>query len=1242
MQRLQTRFQLLALTAFFAVGQLIAQSTTSLRGLVSDNTGAVIPSAVVTISNPKTGFTRQTIADGTGQYQFPQINPGVYEIKVEKQGFRVAVQSAAELLVNTPTTVNFKMEIGNVTETVNVVSEAESLNTVDASVGNAFTQAQVRQLPLLTRNVVELLSLQPGVTSTGEVLGAKRDQNNITLDGVDANDNQNSGVTGGTVSNGSGSGVPGTSGFNAALPVPLDSVQEFRVTVSGEGANQGRSSGGQVTLVTKSGSNTFHGSLYEFNRNTATAANDWFSNRAGVKRQPLVRNQFGGSVGGRIIRDKLFFFFNYENRIDASGQAVTRTVPSDTLRQGILSFRTSDGKVSTLNPAEVKTVDPLGLGASSAMLTLLNQYPKGNDPLVGADKGLNFSGYRFNAPFKQNDKAYVGKVDSSITSNQTFSIRGTLAGNSQDALVAQFPGQDPAARLLNNSRGLAATHNWVIKSNLVNTATFGLTRIGLNQTGTQGSAFTLDSLSSFNNYGAAARSFIRIAPVYNLADDLNWTKGRHQITTGVNIRMIRNSKASYVNSFPAYSFSRNTLLGLGGDVTPLITDFVAKRAGGALTLSDPTNAIRGFGNLLGIVNQYSATYNFGRDGTAIPLGAPVARNFASNDAEFYVQDSFRIKPNLTITYGIRYSLFGVPYEQNGIQVGSTVGIDQYFAERVYASQQGIPGYSLKNASLTYALNGPANGKPGWYPLDKNNFGPRIGLAYSPTGMLAGLLGKGSVLRFGAATMFDHYGSDMITALDGSGSPGLATSVTQPSNTNFTSSARYTNGTLPALPKAPTGAFPFTPPTIVGGFGSGVAIASDLVAPYSHILNASYGRPLPGKLTMEVGYMGRLGHKGLLQQDTFQALTQFKDPTSGQTWSQAATALRLVSDSGVTPGQLKTNPNLVPKVPFIENMFPGLTNLYLTGSASANYFDAIFNQNDGSQLDALNQMDRERSSKFPNCIVKTGCNTFFPLQNAGNRTWMNAGNSNFHAMTVTVRRPFASGVSFDLNYTWSHSIDNSSAAESGSGNGGAVIQDAYNPGAFRGSSDFDARHALNANVLYELPFGRNKKFLTGASKLVNQVVGGWQVSMLSRFRSGLPTTISYGGLYPTNYLNSALAIPAPGVARPETGVGYDQVGAPSIFRTTKASNSYIEQYPGQTGTRAILRLAPMKNFDLSVAKSFTLPWEGHRIQLRGEAFNAFNNVNFFNPNLSLSSTAVFGEFQNAMPARVMQFALRYEF
>src|SRR5215467_10968005 len=343
-----------------------AQSTASLRGTITDPSGAVIPDAMVTLKSAENGSSRKTATDINGEYSFLQVTPGGYNLIAEKSGFATVTNGHVKLLVSTPETLDLKMSLSAAGEIVNVASEASQVNTTDASVGNPFSETQVRQLPLQTRNVVELLSLQPGVTTSGEVLGSRRDQNNITLDGADVNNNQNSGLVAQATATGfggyQGSNANGStinSGFNAVLPIPLDSVQEFRVTVGGGGPNEGRSSGGQVALVTKSGTNQLHGSVYEYNRNTATAANTWFNNHAGVPRQPLVRNQFGASVGGKIVRDRVFYFFNYEERRDASGVSQVRAVPSDSLRQGNLMFQMADGSTQTLTSSEIRQVDPL-------------------------------------------------------------------------------------------------------------------------------------------------------------------------------------------------------------------------------------------------------------------------------------------------------------------------------------------------------------------------------------------------------------------------------------------------------------------------------------------------------------------------------------------------------------------------------------------------------------------------------------------------------------------------------------------------------------------------------------------------------------------------------------------------------------------------------------------------------------------------------------------------------------------
>ncbi|HSH14577.1 MAG TPA: hypothetical protein VLD18_00990, partial [Verrucomicrobiae bacterium] len=313
-------------------------------------------------------------------------------------------------------------------------------------------------------------------------------------------------------------------GFNAALPVPLDSVQEFRVTVGGQGASQGRSSGGQVMLVTKSGTNQMHGSAYEFHRNTVTSANNWFNNRAGVNREQLIRNQFGASIGGPIVKNRAFFFFNYEQRIDASAASQLRRVPAESLKQGFINLTTTAGENITLSPSDVRAIDPQGLGASDAMLGLFNSIPAGNDPAGGLDRGANFSGLRFNAPLRLDNKAYVGKMDFKLDplGMHNLSVRGTLADNLADEVLAQYPGDEPTSRLLNNSKGFSAVYTGVLTPTLVNTTTFGITRIGLERTGAQGAAFTLDNIDQPINY---TRGFTRVAPTYNFANDLAWTKG---------------------------------------------------------------------------------------------------------------------------------------------------------------------------------------------------------------------------------------------------------------------------------------------------------------------------------------------------------------------------------------------------------------------------------------------------------------------------------------------------------------------------------------------------------------------------------------------------------------------------------------------------------------------------------------------------------------------------------------------
>lgn len=1219
---------------------LLAQNS-SLNGIVTDANGAVIPGASVKIQNQDTTATRTTLSNERGEYLLPQVAPGKYVVTVEKPGFRVETSDIV-LQTSTPASLNVSLQVGAVNQTVEVQDVASVVNTENASVGNPFTETQIKEIPLQTRNIVALLGVQPGATSTGQVLGARPDQNNVTLDGADVNDNA------------------GANGYNSVLPIPLDSVQEFRTTVAGFGADQGRSSGGQVSIITKSGSNEFHGTAYEYNRNTDFEANSWFSNRAGVDRSALIRNQYGASLGGPILKNKLFFFYNWEGRKDRSAVPVSQLVPSSTLQQGTILVPLKNGQVVSLDPAQIAQIDPLGLGENSYMKNYLNQYPAGNNPLSSPDLGYNFNELTFNAPQDLNNHAQVGKIDY-VWGKQTISVRGTLNGASvygngtvgSTTGLAEFPGQAPGQETLDNSRGVSVHDTIVLSPSIVNSVNYGYTRLSNASTGTEAVVPTFYFAAPIST----VRPTARIAPTTSFTDDTTWIKGNHTVTFGINFRFAQNTNLKY-NNVPSYSFSRNTLLGLGGDIDTDVLNYLINNMGlpSNTALLSGTNITNAFGAVLGLINQYGATYNYTASGEPIPFGQPVGTSFEDHEYEGYIQDAFKLKPNFTITAGLRYSLSGVPYETSGREVIPSTNLNTYFAQRLYAAQNGIPNSQVPDALITYELGGPVNNAAGYYPVDTGNFGPRLALAWSPSPgtMLEKVLGKGSVLRAGFAMLYDHYGTAMAQQFASTGSPGLATTVAQPVNGNFTTSLRYNGTTYPALPTVASGGFPLTPATITGGFTTFSGVSSTLKAPYQYVTNANYARPLPKKMSIEIGFASRLGHRGIIEQDYGQPLTNYTDPSSGQTFAAAGAPLAALYDSGLTPAQVKANPSLVPNEPFYNDLFPGLANHYITGSASANFFYDVYSNYSGSWLDAMNDVDRIRQTNG-GCIVITGCNTFFPLQNSGLDVFTNSGWSRYNAMTIVLRRAVSGGWGYDLNYTYGHSTDNGSASESVEGGNstgttaaystGGLIQNAFAPNAFAGPSDFDARHTITGDFVVELPIGRNKLLFGSARGWVNELIGGWMATGLVTFHTGTPLTISDAGDYNVNYDISAFGILAPGAAMPANSLQFDSNGIPSIFANPSAVNSFVGAGPGVVGTRGILRGPHFFDTDMALSKSFRMPWEKQTLSFRAEAFNLFNNVEWGVPNLSLANPATFGEitaYAYGAAPRVMQMALRYTF
>ncbi|HXI90826.1 MAG TPA: TonB-dependent receptor [Blastocatellia bacterium] len=1209
-----------------------AQDTTNLSGIVTDPQGKVIQGATVTATNTANGNHRSVTTGDNGAYTFNQLSPGQYNVRVEAHGFKVSVQEGVNLVVRTPASMNFELEVGHVTETVTVSAGETLVNRTDATIGNAFTAPQITQLPLEGRNVAGLLSLQPGVTfigrvnadggttdsRNGSVNGGKSDQANVTLDGVDVNDQQN--------------GLA----FNSSLRVTLDSVQEFRVVTTNANAEQGRSSGAQISLVTKGGTNTFHGSAYEFNRNTLFEANDWFNNAVNpeVPRPKLIRNVFGASVGGPIIKDRLFFFANWEARRDSRDASVLRTVPSVDLRNGIVHEVNSAGQIVTLDAAAQVALDPAHKGPNPAVLAIFKQYPVPNDFTTG--DGLNAQGFRFNSPIHLHWNTYIARMDYNLTSDGKHSLfwRGSLQ-NDKDNGVSQFPGQPPLVTNLEHNKGFAAGYNAALTPNLVNVLRAGYTRVAVESAGS--SPFSSTHIVSFRGISdliAAPRSLRQFIPTWNIVDDLSWARGQHSLQFGGNFRWIRTDRLNFATSF--FSASLNKAWLQSG--RPL-------RCAGCSSGADLYVA-----DLWGVGFQVNAQYNVGKTGNGfgtLPEGTGIQRNYGANEFEWYGQDSWRVKPNLTLTYGLRYSLYSPPWELNGNQVSPSMNLGDWYNLRGANMIAGRPDTG-NTPKIAFALSGPENGGlKSFYDWNKKNFAPRLAFAWSPGGKgfwkhITGGEGK-MVIRGGYGMVYDRIGGALaVNAEGGALSFGFSSGLTNPAGVQTVANgARFTGiHDIPAsltLPPPPV-SFPATFPD---SFAITAGIDDKLKTPYSQSINFSISRELPHDMGLEVAYVGRLARHLLINHDAAMPL-DLVDTASGMDYFTAAQILGRL-------GFANTPTSKIPKIPYWENLFPGYAGGGLTATQAI--YDGFYGPN-GFAPDfttSLQAVDARTGGCSP--CSRFGHEAFFNAQFSSLGVLRSLGTSNYHSLQVLLRKRFTHRLQFDFNYTFSKSEDITSSLER-SGDFQANVLNAWSPTVRKSVSDFDITHQANINGIWELPVGKGQLVAGGAPKWADAIIGGWQLSTIFRITSGLPTSVGNGFFFPTNWEFSGFGTQLTPITN--TGVHgnvavspADKTKGPNIFADpTAAFAAYQNTLPGGVGTRNLIRGGGFMNLDMGLGKKWAMPWkETHSLQLRWEVFNVTNTVSFDPGGISasLDTPGTFGKYTSTLSSsRVMQVALRYQF
>jgi Carboxypeptidase regulatory-like domain len=1322
--------------AVFALCALAAaqSATASLRGTITDPKGAVVQGGTVTLSNPATGFLRTAKSGTDGVYQFLEVPPATYTLTVVVSGFATVKQDRVALQVSQPATLDIAMQVKGTTEIVEVTSEAPLVNTTDASQGSVFNSTQLTSLPSEGRDPVGILSLQAGVTYLGSntnfdnskpnltedsrggaVAGARSDQTNVTVDGLDNNDQ-----------------VQGYA-FQGALRVPLDSIQEFRVTTTNSNADSGRSSGAQVNMVTKAGTNSFHGTLYEYNRSKIGQANDWFNEQAEVKaglpNTPgvLHRNTFGAWVGGPIQKDRLFFFGGYEGQRTNEAVQTTHVVPSAAMQSGNIQYPCGSDPLCVANyvdPNGNYTIDGNGIvnvtakglanidlnctstcnwaaagfpynGGADPYVANVNgsnpsaiftKYPLPNTDSVG--DGLDYRGYTFAAPNPTKHDTYILKLDYKLTAsgNHSLFVKGHLQ-NWRNSAAPQFPGLPSNDFLTNNSKGLFAGYTALFTNTFINNLRYGFVRQGLGDTGLGVSDFNFfRGMANFQGAGFTPSDLTNV-PVHNLIDDVSWTKGKHTVQFGGNLRIIMDNRtgngSNYSNAYTnVYWLDNSAIANTGSSLDPATGGYPS------VDSTFGTNYDFAMAALAGLLTETNKVYNQDKSGHFYAPGQLITRNFKAHETEFYLQDAWRVTPNLVLTGGVRYSLLQPPFESNGNQVSPTVSLNNWFKQRENAMLQGQTLYSQTPGGLVQmALGGQANGKQPFWSWDYKDIAPRFAFAYSPSaesGLMRKLFGGAgkSSIRGGYGIYYDHFGEGIVNSFDQNGSFGLTTALDNPAGSqDVDCTPRLTSlYTLPSGSQTfcgqqvvgpPPATFPgvVTPPTLTnpGSFAIYWGMDDKLKTPYSHVADFSFTRDLGKNYVIEASYIGRFAHH-LLQEEDLAMPLDIVDPSSKMDYFTAATMLTKAANAGTPISQMAP-------IPYWEHLFPGAAGTAAnqifgcgslpTGNLGANVtatqaMYGLFGCFAGNETTALFIADLDC---YPACAQLPGQSAQQPFnywddQFSSLYAWRSIGNSVYNGLQLTLRHAMSAGLQFDLNYTYSKSIDIGSNAErinefAGFGFASQVIN-SWAPSQLRAVSDFDMKHQFNSNWVYEFPLGRGRRFGSSMNKFAEAVFGGWGLSGIFHWTSGLPFTMGSGAGWSTNWQLQGAAVELRPV--PKVGVHRDSGGNPNMFQDPSSVGAnpgncpsggcyFRFPYPGESGQRNNLRGPGYLELDNGLFKTWRVT-EAQTLKFAWEAFNVTNTPRFDAAQAAFNFGLTFGEFgayTNTLSVpRVMQFSLRYEF
>jgi len=1253
-------FAVLCLTAVY----LPAQSTDAvLSGTVTDPSGSAVPQAVVAALNVKTGVAQQTATNQAGIYLFAALQPGVYRLTAEYAGFRKYVLNEVLLEVGARISLNLALEIGAVSESVEVVATAQTtLGYNTSSVGSVIGGQRLLDLPLVSRNALALTATQAGVVGDN-FNGARIGTLNISLDGINVQDNRiNVGVS-------------------SPIFTSVDRIEEFRIITSPADAEFGRGSG-QIQMITRSGTNQFHGSLFNLHRNTVMTANTWFNNQRGrdsltgepvSPRNILILNQYGGRVGGPLVRNRTFFHFLFEAERQRTRNSVTATTYTATGRQGL--YRFFPGVRNANANAAVPTVDLSGNPARPAQATgdLQTASVFGRDPnRMAADRtgvvqrmldlmplpnnfrfgdGLNTAGYtwsrRTGGDFDKFSLRFDHVFDTTHRAN--FSYDWEFGRNKNTFVSQPFPGS-PGGDSQSKDRLYSLTVTSTLRPTLLNEFHSGALRPRLRffapwelaGSGLQPQAgsfpYVLDFGSVTDPLNHENDPQGRITPVYQFSDNLTWLKGKHAVKGGVVVQFVS------TNGFNSFDVLPRAVLGTGG--APL------QNFASIFGIGQNQGAAEGLLNeLSGSIGNVRQAFNApaGANPAYLP-GEPKQRTWKQREFSFFFKDDFKVTPNLTLNLGVRYELYGVPWEANGKAAGLASGSAGLF---------GVSGTSFADlyqpgrlaGSLTQVLLvGPGSPNPDLdlYQGDNNNWAPAVGLAWKLPAW-GRIIGKDStVLRMGYGIGYERNSLRLLDVVAGD-LPGLREVRT------FTT-ASFLGLTSLRLPLTPLGR-PLDPVPLTDRTQIVRAYDTGLRSPYIQNWNVTLQRQLTRNTVLEIRYVGSKGTR----------LVRGADINEHNIFETGILdAFRITQAGGNSP--------------LLDRMFMGLNiaglgvvdGVRITGSEAVRFTSTtqglLAGHGVGSLASYLATTDQYTGQRG-GLVRRAGLPENFIIANpqfASSRLTSNFASSTHNAMQIELVKRFSAGWTFQGNYTWGRSLGEEEGA-------GQEMVDNYrdlrNRRLDKRLMGFHRTHVVRTNASWDLPFGAGKPFVRSGSGVLSRLAADWRIGAIFNLFSGAPMTVGSGVASWNAFGDNTPVAVAPfakstGVVR-KTGQGVvyfdglQQVVDPSVASLTTQRNIQgrstllaitdssgrlllVNPTPGVLGnlSPAFLESPGSFRLDLSLVKRIRIA-EGKTLELRADAVNFSNSPQFSGPNTDINSTN-FGRITGAGGNRIIVVGGRFNF